>query len=32
MAMINKGQVWGIGARDIQAQAAVITELFQAAA
>jgi IS6 family transposase len=32
MAMIRKGQVWGIGARDMWAQAAFITELFQAVA
>ena len=32
MAMIRKGQVRGVGGRDVQAQASFIAELFQAAA
>jgi IS6 family transposase len=32
MAMVGKGQVRGIGGRDMQGQAALISELFQAAA
>ncbi len=32
MAMIRKGQVRGIGGRDIQAQATFVAELFQVAA
>ncbi len=31
-AMIRKGQVRGVGARDMQAQAALITSLFKIAA
>ena len=32
MAMIRKGQVWKVGGRDMQAQAAFIAELFEVAA
>jgi hypothetical protein len=32
MAMVRKGQVRGIGGRDMQGQAVLISELFQAAA
>jgi len=32
MAMIRKGQVHGVGGCDMQAQAALITNLFEAAA
>jgi hypothetical protein len=32
MAMVRKGQVRGIGGRDMQAQAAFVADLFQIAA
>ena len=32
MAMVRKGQVWGIGGQDIRAQARFIAELFRIAA
>jgi hypothetical protein len=32
MAMVRKGQVRGIGGRDMRAQASFIAELFQVAA
>jgi hypothetical protein len=32
MAMVRKGQVRGVGGRDMRAQASFVAELFQAAA